>query len=171
MKCAAILALAISLTVTSATAEAQITLPTPDEVTQHHHRCDYKVRPFTDPSGRVDDRIWVYDDPASGVALRVESDGRHLEEIDARGKSVWVDNPHMGLPAYRVDPPCIFALGPKAHGMSILRGSIRGYSTFRRRVVAITEGATGHYVGLTFDNSQFGFVDVKSGDFIFEGQN
>jgi len=35
----------------------------------------------------------------------------------------------------------------------------------------IQEGKTGHYVFLEFDNSQFGAIDVKSGDFYFWGQN
>jgi hypothetical protein len=94
-----------------------------------------------------------YTDPASGIVFSVERDGVHLVATGPDGKLLWRRAPHADahVPKYRTDAPCIADLGGPQEWM--------------------TKGKPGHYVGLSFNNSQSGLIDVATGDFIFEGQD
>ena len=137
---------------------------------KHHGGCDYPDKPFTDPNGQVRRRVWSYRDTLTGYFLRVAPDGRHLAAIDAKGHLVWTVDPHAGLPDYRQAPACVYAIGSKIYGLLSLTSHpirIPAYGVMK----AISEGKTGHYMWLAFDNSQFGLVDIWTGKFMFMGQN
>jgi hypothetical protein len=110
-----------------------------------------KVRPRT------------YKDPRSSISFYVESDGRHLAAIDSDGKLLWVRNPFEETPAfcpYRTPRPVIVKIEPFE-----LPEPLTGY--LKRRIPDVTH----KFLIITFDSSQFGFLDTETGDFIEGGQN
>ena len=103
---------------------------------------------FTGPSS--------YRDPASGAIFYVESDGMHLARIEKSGKLAWMVNPHSDarVPDYRELAPKIVHIGaPTAWMKRHLKVQAR------------------HSITMTFTNSQFGLVDMRTGTFKFLGQD
>ena len=119
-----------------------------DFVWNHHNDCTRHHHPH-------------YRDPRNGVLFAVESDGRHLGAVNPNGEILWRRNPHRGIMPYRVAPACVAALEP---------WTFRGRLTFANGAF-YTQGKTGHYIELKFDNSQVGLIDTATGNFIFLGQN
>jgi hypothetical protein len=95
----------------------------------------------------------TYMDPATGVILYVETDGRHVAAISPEGKLLWLKNPFVdaNLQPYRVPRPTIFTMG---HSNWTPPG-----------------GTKDAFVGLGFNSSQFGVINLRTGEFTFEGQN
>jgi len=130
----------------------------------------------------------TYRDPVSGVTFNVASDGRHLSATDSHGTQLWLRNPFVDtdMCPYRSAHPYIYwigapggtfgrhYLGPfnptpdkianeqimKALGSEAVRG---------RKVRFPEEGA--RFIGLSFNSSQFGYVDIANGDFYEMGQD
>jgi hypothetical protein len=135
----------------------------PPWVGDHHHACGFHPH---DPWHR---QIWHYRDPRSGILLKVAQDGRHLSAINPDGEVLWRRNPHTGIEPYRVQPTCILTVGPKMKRLKAK--AVIGWSLLRGKLVTIDPATSEHLVALTFDNSQFGLVDIRSGEFFFGGQN
>jgi hypothetical protein len=107
----------------------------------------------------------AYKDADSGVIFYVESDGRHVAAISPDGKVHWNRDPmadaHLeryhdpALLSYRVKTPRIVFIGkePDQHAQRM------------------TKEGSGKFVAIAYENSQFGDVDIKTGDFIFGGQD
>ena len=97
----------------------------------------------------------VYRDEASDVTIRVEADGRHVYATRAKGKLLWRRDPFKDgrLEPYRTRYPRIVWLGPP--------------SQFREDQFR----AQGRFVGISFSSSQFGIINVATGEFIFLGQD
>jgi hypothetical protein len=130
----------------------------------------------------------TYRDPVSGIVVYVESDGRHLAAIGRNGKLLWVRNPFVetDMCPYRSAHPYIYWIGPpdaangwqptppsglaadKINDAKIakeLRNKIaRGRKTTQPRDDA-------QFIGLSFNSSQFGYVNIANGDFYEMGQN
>jgi hypothetical protein len=94
-----------------------------------------------------------YKDPASGVTFTVEKDGAHLVATGADGRQLWRREPHADakVQEYRTATPCIVFMGVPQDRM--------------------IKGRSGRYFGISFNNSQFGIVDIGNGDFTFMGQD
>ena len=135
----------------------------------------------------------AYRDPESGTVFYVESDGRHVAAIDRNGKLLWVRNPFVegGLCPYRSAHPYIYWIGPPQGADS--EGQYRG--TFDppadakvnagllkeldreidweiahgQKAKRLTSGA--RFIGLSFNSSQFGYLNIATGDFYGGGQN
>ena len=101
----------------------------------------------------------AYHDDQTDILFYVESDGRHLAALDRSGKLLWVRDPFVdqNLCPYRNARPIIFRIGPipKPYEALVVKA-------WKRQ---------GPFIEIHFDSSQFGAVDVKTGDFFFEGQN
>lgn len=95
-------------------------------------------------------------------------DRMHVKAIAPGGRVLWLRRPHAGQPDYRIAPACIARIGvghPLPPGVKIkLARADSGWWVFG-------EDISGHYISLAFDNSQFGYLDAKTGKFIFFGQN
>jgi hypothetical protein len=97
----------------------------------------------------------AYKDPDTGTLLYVETDGRHLAALSGDGKLLWNRDPFMDahLDFYRTEKPQIVYLGPVSKSNPYIRGE-------RDKFVAIS-----------FNNSQFGVIRIRDGDFKFLGQD
>ena len=98
----------------------------------------------------------TYRDPVSGAIFYVESDGRHLARIEKSGKLAWMKNPHSDarVQDYRELDPKIVHIGRLMPWMKVhLKDSAR------------------YFITITFSNSQFGIVDMRTGAFQFLGQD
>ena len=86
----------------------------------------------------------TYKDAESGIVFYVESDGRHVSAISPAGQILWSRDPFADahLPFYRTHTPRIVFIGR-------WRGS----------------------VAISFDSTQSGDLDIKTGNFTFTGQN
>lgn len=95
----------------------------------------------------------AYSDKTLQVVFYADTDGRHLSAIGFDGKVLWTRSPFVDahLKPYRVAEPRIVRIGPPRPWM--------------------IKGAKGSFVAISFESTQFGLVDVKSGDFILLGQD
>lgn len=84
----------------------------------------------------------------TGITFYVESDGRHVTALASTGKILWHRNPFVDgkLEPYRVDRPVIVRIGET--------------NRFGEKTLFII-----------FNSSQFGFLDYKTGEFKFNGQD
>jgi hypothetical protein len=130
-----------------------------------------------------------YRDPQSGIIFHVDADGRHITAVAAQGRQRWVRNPFVDrdMCPYRDAHPSIDWIGPLSVGWdkyslsskpiaeakantSILRllrnGMAPGY------VRAMGRPRPGdRFIGLAFNSSQRGYLDIRNGDFYLMGQN
>ena len=92
----------------------------------------------------------VYKDPATATLLYVETDGRHVAAISCAGKLLWNRDPHADahLPFYRTKQPKIVYIGPDT-----------------------TQLKSPKFVTIVFNNSQFGVMRIRDGEFRFSGQD
>lgn len=95
----------------------------------------------------------VYKAPGSDVIFYVESDGRQLTAISPTGKILWHRDPFVDakLKPYRFAKPVIVFIGEPDRWM--------------------IADKKGQFIGISFNSSQFGIVDVSNGDFLFAGQD
>jgi hypothetical protein len=130
---------------------------------------------------------WTYRDPTSGDTFYVESDGRHLAAVDKNGKLLWVRNPFVdsGMCPYRSAHPYIGWMGPVwgyPHADNAPFDSIRDAKTneavakeldleIERGRKARQPKSGARFIGLWFNSSQQGYVDISNGDFYEMGQN
>jgi hypothetical protein len=115
-------------------------------------------KPFSWPPGEPGKPL-SYRDPRSGISFYVESDGRHLAALSPDGVLLWLRNPFEDskMCPYRSARPIIVAIEPSSPA-----GDAELARIFKRKVRGIF---------VRFDSSQFGAVDIDSGDFFFMGQN
>lgn len=99
---------------------------------------------------------YTYKDTNSGISFRVEIDGRHITAINSEGRTNWCRDPFTDshLEFYRTKTPVIRYLG-KSHKQSEEYWSKRGKKV----------------LGLTYNSSQSGELDIETGDFFFGGQD
>ena len=102
----------------------------------------------------------TYKDPVSETTFHVESDGRHITAIDADGKILWRRDPFVDrkLEPYRSAKPVIVYIGRETDQRTIDNLTKKGLGN-------------GSYLKITFDSTQFGAVDIKTGDFFWGGQD
>lgn len=100
----------------------------------------------------------VYKDSKTGIYFYVESDGRHVTAFSEGGNILWHRNPFLdaNLVPYRVRKPVIVSI------KSINSGS------FRAQHVELPKE---EMLLVTFNSSQSGLLDKKTGDFQFFAQN
>jgi hypothetical protein len=99
----------------------------------------------------------TYLDPQTRVLFYVETDGRHLSAIGPDGKLLWTRNPYVdtGSHYYR-RKEIITYLGPLP-------------AEYAR--VSKKQNLGGPFIQIAFDSTQFGAVDVKTGNFFNLGQD
>jgi hypothetical protein len=87
----------------------------------------------------------MYNDTNSGISFLVESDGRHITATGPDGKTLWRRDPFADahLKFYRTTTPQIIYIGKAS----------------QQKVV------------ITYNSSQSGELNIKTGDFTFAGQN
>jgi hypothetical protein len=102
----------------------------------------------------------AYHDKQTDILFYVESDGQHLAALNQAGNILWVRNPFVdqNLCPYRTERPTIVRIDP----FSGPPEADRVKAAWKRE---------GPFIEIYFDSSQFGAVDIKTGDFFFEGQN
>lgn len=102
---------------------------------------------------------FTYRDSVAGILLYVESDGRHLAAFSPEGDLLWVRNPfeEKHLCPYRTERPIIVRIVPFPES---LHARVAGY--LKRQ---------GPFIQIEFDSSQFGAVDLPTGDFQPMGNN
>ena len=95
----------------------------------------------------------VYKDSGTGTLLYVESDGRHVSAISAKGKLLWNREPFKDarLPFYRTHTPQIVYIGPTPE--------------------APPAGKPNTVVRIVFNSSQFGDLRLSDGKFTYAGQD
>jgi len=89
-------------------------------------------------------------DSKTGVKFIIDKNRIYIKAIDKRGKQLWKTDPSVDnkLPEYRFKRPVIV------------------YFQFQKsRNSGIEE------IGVGYNNSQFGYLDKKTGKFLFEGQD
>ena len=129
-----------------------------------------------------------YRDPVSGIIFYVESDGRHITAISPKGQVQWVRNPFVDadLCPYRSAHPFIERIvqisnpvhpdprlrtdeGANAFYREMLRRQIDFLIKNRRLKEKLR--ANDRILELIFNSSQFGYLNVRNGDFYYAGQN
>jgi hypothetical protein len=131
---------------------------------------------------------YAYRDPPSGVTIYVESDGRHVSAIAPSGALLWVRNPFVEseMCPYRSAHPFIIHLS-EANNPNYPWPRIRAdapanaamYRDLHRQVDFLIKTGrlkerpktSDRYLGLSFNSSQFGYLNIRNGDFYFMGQN
>jgi hypothetical protein len=99
----------------------------------------------------------TYKDTRSPLIFYVESDGRHIAAIAQDGKVIWHRDPFIEakLPPYRKKQARIVWIGKPQEWM----------------VKAKAGNGNGQFISISYDSTQFGVIDTKSGDFTFLGQD
>lgn len=99
----------------------------------------------------------TYLDPQTKTVLYVETDGRHLSAIGPDGNLLWTRNPYVdtGSHYYR-RKEVITYLGPLS----------AEYNRLMKK-----QNIAGPFIGIAFDSSQFGALDLKTGNFFNLGQD
>jgi len=129
-----------------------------------------------------------YRDVDSGTTFYVESDGRHIAAIDKDGKLLWVRNPFVdsNLCPYRSAHPYIGWIG--APGGSYGRRYLGPFTPmpdakaneeiekelnreFDRDRKGMRPAAGSRFIGLSFNTTQMGYVNIQDGEFYFMGQD
>lgn len=125
----------------------------------------------------------------SGITFTVEMDGRHIIATDNTGKVLWRRNPFVdfGMCPYRSPHPYIVWIGPPGAGYGAewhidSPATARPDAMTNANIVKMLSGLPAKYpvpkprqddrfLGLAFDSSQFGYLNIRNGDFYFSGQN
>ena len=132
---------------------------------------------------------FAYRDAKSGITFYVESDGRHLAAIDKSGKVLWVRNPFVDydLCPYRSPHPYIAWIGPPGgYPKHTVIGPYKpppdaqANAKIVKALDSLPSRALKHlkrpkkgtrFIGLWFNSSEQGYVNIANGDFYFTGQN
>jgi len=107
----------------------------------------HAVEPYRGPVAYVDKK--------SRLVLYAETDGKHLSAIDSEGRVLWTRSPFADahLKPYRVaEPRIIQVYAPLPWMLQVAKGR-------------------GTFAALEFESTQFGLVDLKSGEFLSLGQD
>ncbi len=122
------------------------------------HGDDTKREPPARAEARKASNPRTFKDDRTGVLFYVESDGRHVAAINGGGTILWHKDPFVdaGLKPYRTARPVISYIG---------KPSDKGMETMKAR------GKKGPFIGLSYNSSQFGLLDVTTGEFTFLGQD
>jgi hypothetical protein len=129
-----------------------------------------------------------FSDQISGVALYVERDGRHVSARSLSGKLLWVRNPFVDsdMCPYRSAHPFIHHIGavsdpshpwPQMHtdagANALIYKDVKRVAAFMMKNRLLKELPSGNdrYLGISFNSSQSGFINLRNGDFYFMGQN
>jgi hypothetical protein len=130
----------------------------------------------------------TYLDAQSGITFYAESDGRHLVALDPNGKVLWVRNPFVdsNMCPYRSAHPYISWIGPPGGGFgwhylepfvptpdekanaSIVK-ELNDEITRGRKAPRPSDNA--RFIGLAFNSSNFGYMNIENGDYYDMGQN
>ncbi|MGO8930585.1 MAG: hypothetical protein ACLQU3_27325 [Limisphaerales bacterium] len=102
-----------------------------------------------------------YRDSNSGTIFYLESDGHHVVALDREGKVLWCRQPALdgNLPPYS-------KMQPRANPLIVWIGALSENEKER-----LKNTGSGKFIGISFNSRQAGVLDVKSGDFTFQGQN
>jgi len=130
----------------------------------------------------------AYRDAETGIVLYVETDGRHIAAIGANGKLLWVRDPFVdrNMCPYRSAHPYIAWIG--ASGGDFGRHYLGPFeptpdAIANARIVRELNSEIAHnraiepprdadrFIGLSFNSSQFGYVNIRNGDFYEMGQD
>ncbi len=103
----------------------------------------------------------TYRDPDSGTIFYVESDGHHVVALDKDGKVLWCRQPALdgNLPPYS-------EIAPRPNPSITWIGALR--ESERER---LKKSGSGKFIGISFNSRQAGVLDLKNGDFTFQGQD
>jgi hypothetical protein len=129
-----------------------------------------------------------FNDQISGVTLYVESDGRHVSARSLSGKLLWARNPFVdsNMCPYRSAHPFIYQIDavsdpshpwPQMHtdagANALIYKDVKRAAAFMMKNGLLKELPRGNdrYLGLSFNSSQSGFINLRNGDFYFMGQN
>ena len=123
------------------------------------HADDTKREPPAPAEARKAGNPRTFKDDRTGVLFYVESDGQHVTAINGGGTILWHRDPFVdaGLkPYWRTAWPVIDSIG----------------KTSDKRVETMKErGKKGPFIELGYNSSQFGLLDVTTGEFTFLGQD
>jgi hypothetical protein len=129
-----------------------------------------------------------YRDPVTGITFYVESDGRHVAAIESSGKLKWIRNPFVDndMCPYRSAHPFIRnirAISIPDHPDARMRTDAGANAQARYNLeypmdIWIKNGrikerprSDDRFLDLEFNSSQFGYLNIRNGDFYFMGQN
>src|ERR1017187_2116399 len=103
----------------------------------------------------------IYKDEDTGIIFYIESDGHHISALDKEGQILWCSRPakDRNLPPYS-------EMQPHLNPSIVWIGGLREKE--RERLKKIGSGKS---IGVSFSSRQAGFIDVKTGDFTFQGQD
>ena len=93
----------------------------------------------------------------AGMTFQVEGDGRHIAAFTQDGRLQWRRDPFADarLPQYRGPEAWIVWIGPAQKWM----------------IEAMNGRGSGKYVSISYNSTQSGVLDIKTGDFTFMGQD
>jgi hypothetical protein len=129
-----------------------------------------------------------YRDAASGIVLSVDVDGRRVTAFDSDGKLLWVRDPFVDndMCPYRSAHPYIFWIGAPGgdFGRHYLEpftptpDEIENPKIVKELNTEIEHGRkverpneNDRFVGINFNSSQMGYMNIRNGVFYFMGQN
>ena len=166
MLCVALMALVpLAASARPEISRAPLTFRPGDLVWAHFRDCRLARFAHEDPYGPA----WSYRDPRSGTDYRIAPDRRHLMAVTPSGDVLWRRAPHKGIPNYRATPACLAGIGSGNGKLPIVEGA------YLQRIMRSDPrhpfAREGRYIGLWFDNSQFGYIEIHTGDFVFMGQD
>jgi len=106
---------------------------------------------------------YTYKDADTGIIFCVESDGRHVTAISPDGKILWSKDPFADahLEHYRTDTPRIVLLDEVDKSDEPHQWIVR----------AMAQKGISKFICISFNSSQSGCLDFRTGDFTFLGQN
>ena len=104
---------------------------------------------------------FAYKDAEKGIIFYVESDGHHISAISPDGRILWHRQPATdgNLPPYSEKHP-------RPNPTVVWIGALSKAEGER-----LKHTGNGRFIGISFNSRQSGVLDVKNGDFIFEGQD
>lgn len=102
-------------------------------------------------------------DVDSGVTYEVEADGRHVSATDKYGALLWYRDPFADshLTHYRTDTPRIVSFDFHK------RGESENWNLPER---VFHNNEVRKFISISFNSTQYGFMDITNGDFILTGQ-
>lgn len=128
-------------------------------------------------------------DTKSGIVFSVENDGRHILAHNTDGNLLWRRNPFVewNLCPYRSAHPYITWIGPSdgdfgrhytsahmpkpdADANTAVFSFLTNKFPFSKAPVKPPRNGD-QFIGLAFDSSQFGYLNIRNGDFYYLGQN
>lgn len=149
----------------------------------------FKFTPIDPRDAPPPDPVKAFVDVETKIVFLVEKDGRHVTATDSAGKLLWRRNPFVdfGMCPYRSAHPYIQWIGPPDGGNGPgwhldSPSTAKPDSMTNAQIFKMLSGPSEKYpvpkphkddrfVGLAFNSSQFGYLNIRNGDFYFTGQN